>query len=293
MRTFSTHATYRALILYTITGAGSCFAQQRDLPAPSSYGSKVEVRTDIEFGEGEHQRQRLDLYLPSEADSAPVVICWFGGAFWGGDRSYMAGVCAFLAAHGFAAVAPNYFLGKEDGARAAWPNAVFDAKAAVRFVRARAKELHVDPNRMAALGHSSGAYLAAMVGFTPNLTELEGAGVALSESSKVSAVVAISGVYDRRGTLGLPLALLGKGYENKHDLRVAASPIIYIGPDTIPVYILHGDHDSIANVASAKQLAAALDEAHVPHQVRIVDADHDPITVEELRAVVAWLKKVL
>lgn len=291
MRTFSGQLVGLGLLLGAVAGTVLGFAAPPRLPDPVAYGAKIDVRTDIEFGRSEYQR--LDLYLPAGVDSVPVVICWFGGAFWGSDKEAMAGVCAFLAAHGYAAVAPNYFLGKKDGTVAAWPNAVYDAKAAVRYVRANAKALHVDPNRVAALGYSSGAYLAAMVGFTPNLTELEGAGGDLTTSSKVSAVVGISGVYDRRGTLGLPLALLGKDYEAKHDLRVATSPIVYIGPDTPPVYILHGDHDSVANVASARQLAAALDEAHVAHQLRIVDADHNPITADEVEAVVSWLKTVL
>ena len=285
------HMRNLALILWIVTGAFSGLAQQLNLPSPDVYGSKIEIRTDIKFGDSE--QQKLDLYRPSGTESAPVVICWFGGAFWGADKSHMASICAFLASHGFAAVAPNYFLGEKDGTKAAWPNAIYDAKAAVRFVRSNAKELRIDPGRMVALGFSSGAYLAAMVGFTPNLAEMEDTDVALSEPCKVSAVVAIAGVYDRRGALGLPLALLGKGYESKYDLRVATSPIIYIGPNTVPVYILHGDHDSVVNVASAKQLAAALEEAHVPRQVRIVDADHSPINEREFEAVIVWLRKML
>jgi len=290
MKTSSTHGACIALNLALLAGAVPGFAQAARLPGPGSYGAKIEVRTDLAFGENE--QQKLDLYLPADADSAPVVICWFGGAFWGSDKYAMSEVCAFLAARGYAAVAPNYFLGKRNGAVAAWPQAVYDAKAAVRYVRANAKALHLDPNRVAALGYSSGAYLAAMVGFTPNLTELEGTGGDRAESSRVSAVVAISGVYDRRGTLGLPLALLGQGYEKKHDLRVATSPVLYVGPDTVPVYILHGDHDHVANVASARQLAAALEDAHVPHQLRIVDADHDPVNAAELAAVAGWLDQV-
>lgn len=280
------------LAAYAAAGVAWSFGQTfADIPAPASYGAAIEVRTAIAFGESEHQK--LDLFLPTGASRAPVIVCWFGGAFWGSDRTQMENVAAFFAARGFAAVAPGYFLGTKDGSRAAWPQAIYDAKAAVRFVRANARSLKVDPDRIVALGYSSGAYLAMMVGFTPNLPELEGSGGALSTPSRVSAVVAISGMSDRRPAGGLPLALLGKGYEDKVDLRVAASPIVYVGPRTVPVYILHGDHDSVADVSSARQLAAALQGAGVSHRLRIVDADHFPITVDELRLMAEWLPQIL
>lgn len=162
-----------------------------------------------------------------------------------------------------------------------------------RFVRAQARELGVDGDRIVALGYSSGAYLAMMVGVTPNLPELEGPGWALSESSQVSAVVAVAGVYDRRRDIGLPLSLLGKGYEDKPDLRVATSPIIYVNPKTVPVYILHGRDDDIADVSSATQLAAALKEANVRHELRLTNKGHYPINQEELWLIANWLKQVL
>lgn len=288
---FSSAAKIVALLVCVALGATSTPAQRDGLSDPLSYGRAIDVRLDLAFGEEEHQK--LDLFVPAGAGLAPVVICWFGGAFWGGDKTHMERVAAYFAAHGLAAAAPGYFLGTKDGSRAAWPRAIHDAKAAVRFVRANATDLKVDASRIVALGYSSGAYLATMVGLTPNLPELEGSGAALSVSSRVYAVIAIAGVYDRRRTLGLPLGLLGQGYEEKHDLRVAASPIVYVGPKTVPVYLLHGTRDSVADVSSATQLAAALADARVSHELRLVDADHYPITASELHSMIAWLAKIL
>jgi len=280
-----------ALIVVHVLAGVLCHGQSfADLPEPATYGSTIDVRTNIAFGE--HDYQKLDLYLPAGASSAPIIVCWFGGAFWGSDRTQLASVAAYFAAHGFAAATPAYFLGTKDGSRSSWPRSVYDAKAAVRFVRANAPGLRVDPNRMVAFGYSSGAYLALMVGYTPNLLELEGPDGSLTTSSKVSAVIEVAGVCDRRRELGLPLGLLGRDYEDKYDLRVAASPIIYIGPNTVPTYILHGWHDTVADVSSATQLAAALDAAHVRHKRRLVDADHFPFNVEELRRMVEWLNKL-
>jgi acetyl esterase/lipase len=205
----------------------------------------------------------------------------------------MARICALMAFHGFAAVAPGYYLTDTEGVHPGWPKVVHDAKAAVRFVRSKAGEWRLDPAHIAALGHSSGAYLALMVGFTPHLKELEGSGAAPGESSAVFAVVDISGVSDRRGSLGEATSpLLGKGYEEKADLRAFASPILYVGPKTVPVYILHGDQDKSVDVSSARQLAAALQGAKVPHELQIVAAGHNPISLEAMEAVAAWLGKL-
>ncbi len=261
------------------------------LPDVPSYGDRIEIRRDIAFGT--EPAQKLDLYLPRGDGPFPVVICWFGGGFTGGNKGDMARIGAFMAARGIAAVAPGYFLTDKEGERPAWPKNLHDAKAAVRFVRAQAGPWHLDPARIAALGHSSGAYLALMVGLTPHLREFEGDGAAPGESSAVMAVVDISGVSDRRGTLGETTGpLLGKGYEPKDDLRALASPVLYVGPNTVPVYILHGDQDPSVDVASARELADALRAAKVPHQLQVVPAGHNPISLETMQPVAAWLKEL-
>jgi acetyl esterase/lipase len=282
----------RRITLALLIGVVAVTASGQQIPAPlpevASYGGRIEVRKDLAFGTEPYQK--LDLYLPKGEGPFPVVVCWFGGGFSGGDKGGMARIGAFMAAHGIAAVAPGYFLTDAQGEHPGWPKNVNDAKAAVRFVRFKSGEWHLDPARIAALGHSSGAYLALMVGFTPHLKELEGDGAAKDESSAVIAVVDISGVCDRRGSLGTTTApLLGKGYEVKDDLRALASPIIYVGPKTVPVYILHGDKDPSVDVSSAKQLAAALQVAKVPHELHIVSAGHDPISPETMESVVGWL----
>jgi acetyl esterase/lipase len=277
--------------LWTLLAACS-FVQEKRTPLPdvTSYGDKIEVRKDIAFGTEPYQK--LDLYLPKGDGPFPVVVCWFGGGFTGGNKGGMARMGAFLASKGFAAAAPGYVLADKEGEHPGWPRNVHDAKAAVRFVRSKSKEWHLDATRVAALGHSSGAYLAMMVGFTPHLKELEGDGAAKEESSAVLAVVDIAGVCDRRRSLGTgTVALLGKGYEEKDDLRVLASPVVYIGPKTVPVYILHGEQDKTVDLSSAKQLAEALEGSKVPHKLAVVGAGHDPISLEAMEPVVEWLKE--
>jgi acetyl esterase/lipase len=272
--------------------ASCLLAQEKRSPLPdvASFGDRIEVRKDLPFGTENYQK--LDLYLPRGEGPFPAVICWFGGGFTGGDKGGMARVAAFLASKGIAAAAPNYYLADKAGERPGWPKNLHDAKAAVRFVRSKAVEWRIDSGRLAGLGSSSGAYLALMVGFTPHLRELEGNGTAPDQSSALSAIVDLAGVCDRRRSLGTgTVCLLGKGFEEKEDLRAQASPVLYVGPKTVPVYILHGDQDKTVDISSARQLDLALSAAKVLHTLHVVEGGgHDPNSLEAMETIVAWLR---
>ena len=279
-------------ILGALLGGAALQGQARP-PEVSTYGDRILIRKDLAYGE--QPQQTFDLYLPPGDGPFPLAVCWFGGGFTGGNKSGMARVGAYLASKGFAAAAPGYFIADPKGERPGWPRNVADAKAAVRFLRSKASQYKIDGTRIAALGHSSGAYLALMVGVTPHLPEAPGGAAEEAGSAAVQAVVDISGVCDRRKSLGTgTLALLGKGYEEKDDLRALASPVLFVGPKSPPVYILHGALDKTVDVASARQLEEALDKAGVLHKLQILPgAGHDPITLEALEAIADWLKERL
>jgi len=262
-----------------------------ELPNVESYGDRIIVRKEIPFAKESQPWQKLDLYLPKGDGPFPVVVCWFGGGFTGGNKNGMARIAAFLADKGIAAAAPGYYLAVPKEDKRAWPLNVQDAKCAVRFLRANAQMYHLDPKRMAGLGHSSGAYLALMVGLTPDLKDLEGAGGWEDQSSALAAIVNISGVCDRRGALGTGTQyLLGKGYQDNIELRTLASPVMHISKRSPPIYTLHGEEDKTVLPSSARQLDAALKSAGVEHETEIVPKlGHNPISIERMEKVRAWL----
>ncbi len=93
----------------------------------------------------------------------------------------------------YAVVAVNYRLSWE----ATFPALVHDVKAAVRWIRANAQRYHLDPDRIAAWGGSAGAYLAAMLGTSAGVSELEDPSLGNPEQpSHVQAVVAWFGPTD-------------------------------------------------------------------------------------------------
>ncbi len=103
----------------------------------------------------------LDIYLPDEGDGTfPLVVHMHGGGFGIGDKrddhmdTYLKGL-----AHGYAIASVEYRLSGE----AIFPAAVLDCREAIRFLRRNAADYMIDPDRICALGGSSGGNLSAMM----------------------------------------------------------------------------------------------------------------------------------
>ena len=113
----------------------------------------------------------LDLYLPAGATApVPAVVFLHGGGWRVGSRHSVGPAYAGwspspferLAQAKIAVASVDYRLSGE----AQWPAQLHDAKAAVRWLRARADEIGIDSSRIAAWGESSGGHLAALLGLT-------------------------------------------------------------------------------------------------------------------------------
>lgn len=100
------------------------------------------------------ENQVLDIFLPDHGEKPyPVILHVHGGAFMiGTQRDDNVEPMLRALDRGYAVVSVQYRRSGE----ARFPAFVFDAKAAVRFVRASAKEYGFDPDRIAAWGPSSG-----------------------------------------------------------------------------------------------------------------------------------------
>lgn len=132
--------------------------------------------------------QKLDIFLPDTGEGPyPVILAIHGGGFMGGDKdsgevnAEMTGLT-----RGYAVVTVNYRLSGE----APFPAAVYDVKAAVRFLKAHASEYQLDPDRIAAWGDSAGGNLASMLGTTGGHGELEDLSMGnADQDSRVRCVV--------------------------------------------------------------------------------------------------------
>jgi acetyl esterase/lipase len=231
----------------------------------------------------------LDLYLPPEgATPAPVVVFLHGGGWRVGSR-HSAGP-AFrgavpspferLALRGMAVAGIDYRLSGE----ARWPAQLHDAKAAVRWLRARAGELAVDGDRIAAWGESAGGQLAALLGLTG--ADLDGDIGVRGPHSTVSTVVAWYPPTDlaalAHDTGADPMAadsrealLLGAPLPTVPELVAQASPVSHVHPGAPPFLLLHGRDDHLIPCVQSERLRDALSAAGVPVGFEAYDgADH-------------------
>ncbi len=184
----------------------------------------------------------LDVYRPRAPLPLPAVLVVHGGGWERGDRSMERPFAQQLAARGFVTATVEYRLG-EPGR---FPNALFDLKAAVRWLRRHASAYGIDPGRIAALGGSSGGHLVALLGATNGVARFEGDSAV--ESSSVGAVVDIDGLVDFTGqalldkelrTPGAPTRFLGGPFATRADVWRDASPLTHAGPNSAAMLFIN------------------------------------------------------
>lgn len=134
------------------------------------------------------QSQICDIYLPEGDGVHPVILVVHGGGFMFGDQrmDIIRPVIEKGVENGYAVVSVDY----RKSAEAAFPAALADVKAAVRFVRANGEEYGFDTDNITIWGESAGAYLSLMTALTPEVEELNGdVEENLEQSSAVKALV--------------------------------------------------------------------------------------------------------
>ena len=194
-------------------------------------------------------RGGIDIYAPPVAHGpAPVAVFFYGGSWDTGRRQDYGWAARAIAAQGFLTLAPDYRLYPE----VRFPDFLTDCAAAVRWAADNAVALGGDPRRLVLVGHSAGAYNAAMLALDPRY--LAAAGMA---PEVVRAFAGLSGPY-----AFLPLAspVTERTFGQAADL-VATQPISFARADAPPAFLATGDKDTTVYPRNTRKLAAALREA--------------------------------
>jgi len=233
----------------------------------------VEMRRDVVYGKGGGRDLKLDLFLPKKGSGQrPAIVFIHGGGWRGGRRGQFYRQAAYLASKGYIGACIEYRLSGE----AAYPAAVEDCKCAVRWLRANAKKLSVDMNRIAACGGSAGGHLASLIGVTEGAEELEGKGGHAEFSSKINLVVSFNGVADMSLGKDKPVTnaiarFLGGSYEDKQDVYEKASPITHVDTSSPPFLFLHGTADKTVPFEQSQRMLKKLQAAGVPAEIYVAE----------------------
>ena len=274
--------TLISLILVGIVSLNSAFGQG---PRQANTDNIKRKWLDVAYAT-KSQAQKLDIYIPDEGEGPfPVILSIHGGAFKSGDKCD-GQVIPMLEGikRGYAVVSINYRLSGE----AIFPAQIYDVKAAVRWVRANAKQYKLNPGKIAAWGGSAGGHLAAMVGTSGNVKELEDLSQGNpDQSSRVQAVVDWFGPTDflkmdeqlkeskvsNPQTHSIPDSpeseLIGKNLVDAPELVKAANPETYITKDDPPFFIQHGLIDHLVPYQQSVNFAKKLEQVIGKEKVTI------------------------
>jgi acetyl esterase/lipase len=227
-----------------------------------------------------HQRARITepktLHGP-----APAAVYVHGGSWVSGN--YDSGgfliktIGPALTAQGLVVVSVNYRLGP----KAKWPDQIVDVKCAIRYLRANAAQLNIDPNEIGAWGQSAGGHLVALLATAGPRAQWD-VGAYPDESSKIQAVVDMAGpsdlltmgnAGDSRAVTQTFVHLLGPVPNKTQKLRTylrAGSPVTYVAPGDPPFLIMHSTDDEIVYPQQSNELSWDLGANNVAHQLVIV-----------------------
>jgi acetyl esterase/lipase len=214
----------------------------------------------------------LDLYCPEKVSGPAPVIVWIHGGAWrrGGKRKCPA---VALVPDGYAVASIDYRL----SSTAPFPAQIEDCKAAVRWLRANAAKYNLDADRIGVWGMSAGGHLAALLGTSGGVPELEGSGDNMQYSSRVQAVCAVAGPTNLPALTNVGPkrmsaieGLLGGPLEKDKAKAIAASPIHYVSKDDPPFLIVHGEGDRVIPVEQSQRLYEALQKAGVNATLKIL-----------------------
>jgi acetyl esterase/lipase len=262
---------------------------------------EIDFRTDVEYGTGGDEKLTLHLALPKMPDGAkPGLVFIHGGGWAHGNKDDLKDAIREAAKKGYIAASVGYRFAPQNP----FPAQVEDVKCAVRWMRAHADEIKLDPKRIGAIGFSAGAHLSMMLGAMDKDDGLEGNGGWADQPSKVQAVVAYFGPVDLLGeyppvSQDIVAKFIGGTKAEKTAEYRRASPITYVNSGDAPMLLFQGTNDVLVPFDQAYLMARALTEAKVPGRVELLlgsghgwggqDLDHTRNETFEFFG--RWLKK--
>jgi acetyl esterase/lipase len=211
----------------------------------ASHASGVKVEKDVVVGKGGDTDLHCDIYRPPAGTGKRMALVHFhGGGFARGSKDTLAPKVTPITARGYVSIAAQYRL----SGVAKWPSQIDDAKTHIRWVRANAGSLGIDPNRIGVVGYSAGGHIALFTAGQPD--------------AELAACVAF---YPQTDVKNIAQALMPPGSDEAaiND----ASPIAHIRAGYPPTAIFHGLSDVTIPPENSERLLQVLRGAKVPSEL--------------------------
>ncbi len=245
--------------------------------------------TDIPYTEEQtSEKQKLDIYIPQSFDGIMPCLVWIhGGAWQYGSKDGLAPEIDTILHHGYIVVSIGYRLSSED----IFPAQIYDCKTAIRYLKENSIEYNIDTSRIAVAGASAGGHLAALLGTSSNIPELEDKSQGSeSASSRVHAVIDFYGPTDFLIMDMLPdvppdscgdsmkhlvsdspeSLLLGCNITECPDKVKLANPMTYISKEDPPFLIFHGTFDCVVTPKSSIEFKKQIKEKGIPVNLHLL-----------------------
>jgi len=272
--------------------------------AEELHSSAIKEERNIVYCTINDRKLLLDAFYPADKSksSGIAIMIIHGGGWRSGNRTQHYALAQQLANLGYTCFTPEYRLSTE----ALYPAAVYDLKAAIRWIRLHAKEYAVSGDKIVAAGFSAGGELAAFIGNTNNNKGFEGKDCMNNISSEVQAIIDID------GTLSFIHPESGEGDDSKRtsaatywfgysktenpELWKQASPLTHAGAHSIPTIFINSSVDRMH--AGREDYIKILNEHGIYSEVKSFEgAPHsfclfDPWFEPTVKYIDGFLKKV-
>ncbi|MGB5358956.1 MAG: alpha/beta hydrolase [Eudoraea sp.] len=288
----------KLLILYWIVQITS-LSPLRLSAQPELNAAKVD--RNVVFGMYSGLALLMDVYYPNDPNGYGIIH--ISGSSWSRGLSLDAGMLnhkRHVKLEGEVFVEAGYTLfsiNHRATPRFNYPAAIEDAQRAVRFIRYHADKYGINPERIGAVGGSSGGHLVCMLGVLDGNEILEDDTPINRMSAKVQCVIARAATTNFLsvdiGESFLGVKVRDKPSTIEYKRAYQASPINHVSADDPPFLLVHGDKDPIVPYVLSEDMYKKLQEMNVPAKlITIEDGVHGPGVInspEVKKELVLWM----
>jgi acetyl esterase/lipase len=251
---------------------------------------------NIVYYKDKNRALHLDVFFNKKQKNNPGVIMIHAGGWRSGNKNQMQGLAQEITSRGYSCFAIEYRLSLE----AKYPKGIYDVKNAIKFIKDNAKKFHVDPDKIAVLGCSSGGQMAALIGTTNGDLAFEDAKYKSKSSSRVQAIIDVDGIlafkHPESGEGEMAAFWLGGTYEENPQNWKEASALSHASENTPPTLFINSSFERFH--AGRDDMIAILNQNKIYSETKTIqDSPHsfwffEPWMDETVNYTTQFLKRI-